>query len=178
MRLFHKLALLSSLFLVRCATPEQGATNAPPLPLATRSSSSKNFQTEFLRQINKVRTSGCNCGNVYMPPADPLSWNYQLETAARLYAHEMAANNFFSHTGLNGSSSKERIMAQGYTIAGFKYIAVGENIGRGQLTITEIMQGWIKSPGHCRNIMNPNFKEVGVAVEKNYWVQDFGGRRK
>jgi hypothetical protein len=44
------------------------------------------------------------------------------------------------------------------------------------MSINEVMNGWIKSPGHCKNLMNPQFKEVGVAEDHTYWVQDFGGR--
>jgi hypothetical protein len=38
------------------------------------------------------------------------------------------------------------------------------------------MNGWFKSPGHCKNLMNPAFKEIGIALYNTYWVQDFGGR--
>ena len=43
-------------------------------------------------------------------------------------------------------------------------------------THAEVMDGWFKSDGHCRNLMNPGFKEVGVAEYDTYWVQEFGGR--
>jgi uncharacterized protein YkwD len=53
---------------------------------------------------------------------------------------------------------------------------IGENIAFGPPTIAEVMQGWFNSPGHCKNLMNPEFKEIGVAEDRTYWVQDFGGR--
>jgi len=41
-----------------------------------------------------------------------------------------------------------------------------------------VMQGWFHSPGHCKNLMNPAFKEIGIAENNTYWVQDFGGREE
>lgn len=112
-----------------------------------------------------------------MPAVPPLSWNYQLQQAAILHAEDMRRKDYFSHTSLEGRTSRDRIFDQGYTIKGFKYIAVGENIAQGQRSIAEVMNAWLKSEGHCRNIMNPNFKEVGISIAGGYWVQDFGGRR-
>lgn len=70
----------------------------------------------------------------------------------------------------------KRVVAAGYTYKGYKSFAIGENIAQGQMSIAEVMDGWFKSPGHCRNLMNPGFKEIGVALYNTYWVQDFGGR--
>ncbi len=134
------------------------------------------FRQEFLRQINRVRAQGCNCGAVYMPPAPPLTWNNYLEKAATGHAADMARQQYFSHTSKDGRSMEDRIVLGGYVFNGYKSFAVGENIAWGQQTIDEVMGGWIKSPGHCKNLMNPTFKEVGVAENDEYWVQDFGGR--
>ena len=70
----------------------------------------------------------------------------------------------------------DRIVFAGYNFKGYKSFAVGENIAFGQTSIKEVMAGWFKSEGHCKNLMNPAFKEVGVAENSKYWVQDFGGR--
>lgn len=134
------------------------------------------FKREFLEQINHVRQSGCNCGTTFMPPAPPLTWNDQLEVAAEKHAKDMARNHYFSHTSKDGRTMDKRAIAAGYTYDGFKSFAVGENIAQGQMSITEVMTGWLNSPGHCKNLMNPQFKEVGVALYDTYWVQDFGGR--
>ncbi|MGX5691222.1 CAP domain-containing protein [Arcticibacter tournemirensis] len=158
---------------------------AVPLPAGKRISSATNvppasgnaFQQEFLQRINEVRTRGCNCGKTYMPPVPPLVWNTQLQIAALRHAMDMSKNKYFSHISKSGKTSKDRIMNEGYTIAGYKHIAVGENIAWGQRTIKEVMEGWLKSEGHCRNIMNSSFREVGISMENYYWVQDFGGRR-
>ena len=134
------------------------------------------FKREFLEDINHLRQQGCNCGGTYMAPAPPLTWNRSLEIAAMGHANDMAARNYFSHTSKDGRSMEDRIVLAGYTFKGFKNFAIGENIAEGQMSIAEVMQGWIKSPGHCKNLMNPQFKEVGVAFDSNYWVQDFGMR--
>jgi uncharacterized protein YkwD len=140
------------------------------------SQSSKQFRTEFLNSINATRQKGCNCGSKYFPPAPPLTWNNDLEDAAVGHAKDMARKNYFSHDSKDGRSMEDRIVYAGYKFKGFKSFAIGENIAQGQQSIAEVMAGWFKSEGHCRNLMNPDFKEVGVAEYKTYWVQDFGGR--
>ncbi len=134
------------------------------------------FRRSFLDKINRVRAHGCYCGATYMPPASPLVWNEQLEVSAVRHARDMAANNYFSHTSLDGRTMQDRIRMAGYTFKGFKSYQVGENIAWGPQTIAQVMDGWLKSPGHCKNLMNPGFKEVGIGEDDTYWVQDFGGR--
>ncbi|WP_207423598.1 CAP domain-containing protein [Desertivirga brevis] len=141
-----------------------------------RSIASEDFKQEFLSRINKLRAEGCNCGSEYMPPVAPLIWNDQLELAALGHAQDMNRNKYFDHVSKNGSKLKDRVFAVGYTYEGFKSFFIGENIALGQRSIREVMKGWIGSEGHCRNLMNPNFKEVGIALVNHYWVQDFGAR--
>jgi uncharacterized protein YkwD len=134
------------------------------------------FKSEFLSRINEVRQKGCKCGNLYMPPVPPLVWNDNLTDAAKDHARDMSKRKYFSHTSKDGRSIKDRIMAADYTYDGYKSFAIGENIAQGQESITEVSDGWFQSPGHCKNLMNPSFKEIGVAEYNRYWVQDFGGR--
>ncbi len=134
------------------------------------------FQREFLENINHTRQKGCTCGTTYMPPAPPLTWNDALEIAAIGHATDMFNKSYFSHTSKDGRNMQSRIAAAGYTSKGYKSFMIGENIAQGQQSIAEVMQGWFKSPGHCRNLMNPGFKEIGIALYNGYWVQDFGGR--
>lgn len=135
-----------------------------------------NFQGDFLKLINKTLTKGCNCGNKYYPGAKALVWNDDLATAAQRHADDMARQQYFDHTSKDGRSMSDRIVSAGYFFKGFKSFAVGENIAFGQNSIKEVMAGWFKSEGHCQNLMNPQFKEIGVAENSKYWVQDFGGR--
>jgi len=137
---------------------------------------SNDFEEEFLSRINEVRQKGCKCGNLYMPPAPPLVWNDDLADAAKDHARDMSKRQYFSHTSKDGRTIRDRIMAAGYTYEGYKSFAIGENIAQGQETIAEVSKGWFQSPGHCKNLMNPGFKEIGVAEHNRFWVQDFGGR--
>lgn len=124
-----------------------------------------------LQLVNNVRQTGCDCGGEYMPPVAPLSWNDQLATAAYNHSKDMNTNNYFSHTGLDGSGPGDRIRRTGYN-----WRTYGENIAKGYQNEHAVINGWITSPGHCKNIMNGNFKEMGMGREGVYWTQDFGAR--
>lgn len=126
----------------------------------------------MLNLINEARTKGCTCGSTVMPPVPAVKWNDKLSKAAYLHSSDMNANNYFSHTGLNGTDPGQRITAQGFTWA-----AYGENIARGQRSEAEVMDGWLKSEGHCKNIMNGSFTHVGAGKSGNYWTQNFGKPR-
>jgi uncharacterized protein YkwD len=123
----------------------------------------------MLQLINDVRSKGCNCGSTVMPPVGILQWNDKLAKAAYLHSADMNSKNYFSHTSQDGRSPGDRITAQG-----FKWSAYGENIARGQSSEAAVMNGWLNSEGHCKNIMNGRFKYVGVGMQNNYWTQVFG----
>lgn len=130
------------------------------------------FKQALLTHVNKYRQQGCKCGTTNMPPVAPLVWNSLLEKAARRHANDMAAHAHFDHIGTDGSTSAKRI-----TDAGYDWIAVGENIAFGYTSANELIDGWIKSADHCENIMNANFKEMGVAEIDTYWVQTLGRQK-
>ena len=129
-------------------------------------------QNLMLELINDARINGCKCGSKVMPAIAPLIWNDQLADAALEHSEAMKVKNFFSHRGKNGSKPSERIDAVGYV-----WKTCGENIAKGQMSEHEVMTGWLESPGHCKNIMNPDFTEVGVARSGVYWVQVFAKPR-
>ena len=126
-------------------------------------------KTVLLQLVNDARKKGCNCGNTYYAPVPPLTWNDVLEKAAYKHSNDMFRKKFLSHTGSDGSGSGERIISAGYN---WKFY--GENIAQGHKTEKEVVAGWLSSPGHCVNIMNKNYKEMGVAKVGDYWTQDFG----
>lgn len=128
-------------------------------------------KTVLLQFVNDARKKGCNCGETYYAPAPALTWNDQLEKAAYIHSSDMYQKKYFSHTGSDGSGSGERISATGYA-----WIFYGENIAAGYQTEKEVISGWLGSPGHCANIMNKNYREMGVAKVGDYWTQDFGSR--
>ena len=139
-------------------------------------SSGEKFKQEFLYYINVTRQKGCNCGTKWYPPAPPLVWNNNLQKSAYGHAKDMDNKHYFSHDSKDGRNMEDRIVAAGYIFNGYKSFNIGENIAEGQQSIAQVMDDWYKSEGHCQNLMNPKFKEVGVSQYNDYWVQDFGGR--
>ena len=97
-----------------------------------------------------------------------MSWNSQLEQAALTHSNDMYANNYFSHAAQDGSKAGDRI-----DDAGYRWRNYGENIAFGYRSEREVIRGWILSPGHCKNIMNKSFKEMGVSRVGDYWTQVF-----
>lgn len=128
-------------------------------------------KTELLQLVNDVRTKGCTCGTTVMPAVGTVIWNDQLAKAAYDHSVDMNKNNYFSHTALDGSDPGQRI-----TAAGYSWDSWGENIAEGFTSEQAVMNGWLGSEGHCKNIMNGGFKDMGVGRDGNYWTQDFGSR--
>ncbi len=124
---------------------------------------------QILQLVNDARQKGCTCGSTVMPAVPVLTWNDQLAKAAYDHSKDMFDNNYFSHTGLNGSTPGDRIKAAGYNWSGY-----GENIASGYTTEQQVMNAWLASEGHCKNIMSANIKEMGAGREGNYWTQVFG----
>jgi len=130
----------------------------------------------MLALVNQARAKPRSCGDKPFDAARAVRWDESLEIAASLHAADMAANNYFSHTGRDGSTSGQRV-----TRAGYRYRMTGENIAAGQLSPEEAVAGWLKSPTHCANLMNGMYTEMGAATAVNatstmgvYWVQLFG----
>ena len=124
------------------------------------------IRDEFLAAVNQARSVNRMCGTTPYGPAPPVSWSGNLAMAAYLHSEDMVLNDFFSHTGSDGSSAGQRISRQGYP-----WRTYGENIAAGYPTVSLVIQGWLGSEGHCRNMMNPAFTEVGAG----YAIGDFGG---
>ena len=110
----------------------------------------------------------------------PLTFNPQLAEAAQLHVENMASQDFFSHTGLDGTEPWDRVQATGYN-----YSTVAENIAAGQRTPEEVVVAWMESDGHRANILNPDIQEIGIGYfflgndtgdinYNHYWGQVFG----
>ncbi len=132
----------------------------------------------MLTLVNNARGVARSCGTKNYSTTSQLSWHCSLEQAAQGHSTSMADNDFFSHTGLDGSNPGDRITATGYL-----WRTYGENIAAGYPSEEEAMNAWLNSPGHCANIMNPNFTEIGAAFSENptsqywiYWTQNFADR--
>lgn len=126
----------------------------------------------MLGAVNALRAEGRTCGGETFGPAEPLAWNGQLGAAAQRHSEDMAEHGHFSHTGTDGSSVGDRASA-----AGYEWRRVGENIARYQQTVGEVVADWAESPGHCANLMDPNYTEFGAAELDRYWTQVFGHPR-
>jgi len=154
--------------------PEDDPTLTPDWP-----SDWADMEDVVLDLVNEWRASGADCDTEgVFPPAGPLTMNSALRDAARLHSEDMGANNYFSHDSLDGRDFVDRILDAGYDMNG----PVGENIAAGQNTPQAAVQGWMDSDGHCANIMNASFDEIGVgyaydasSTYRHYWTQDFGG---
>ncbi|WBS04261.1 CAP domain-containing protein [Pseudoduganella sp. SL102] len=127
---------------------------------------------ETLAAVNAARAAPRQCGDRQFAAAPPLRLNPALDAAALSHSRYMAQVRYFSHQQKNGSVVGDRALR-----AGYKWRTIGENIASGQRTAQEAVQGWLDSPGHCANIMNAAFVEMGVGYAVNpvrgtlYWTQ-------
>ncbi|QKW10060.1 sigma-70 family RNA polymerase sigma factor [Streptomyces sp. NA04227] len=103
----------------------------------------------------------------------PVTANPKLQSAAQGHSDDMADRDFFSHTDPDGGDPGDRI-----TAAGYRWSTYGENIAAGQQTPAQVMEGWMNSSGHRANILNCDFKEIGVGLRQApsgpLWTQNFG----
>jgi uncharacterized protein YkwD len=128
---------------------------------------------QALQLVNEVRARGARCGERSFGPAPPVRLSDALSGVALGHASDMAMHNYFEHEDLTGHSPADRVRA-----AGYHEKLVGENIAYGPMSTEEVVKGWLDSPGHCENIMDPRFAEMGIAFAAGqaskrglYWVQ-------
>ncbi|MDX3097322.1 CAP domain-containing protein [Streptomyces sp. ME01-24h] len=120
-------------------------------------------ETSVLTLVNTVRaTAGCR----------PLHADKRLSEIASDFSADMAARGFFEHTDPDGDDPWDRAAQAGVKNLG------GENIARGQATAQDVMDAWMNSEGHRANILNCDFKKIGVGAVFGeggpWWTQDFG----
>jgi uncharacterized protein YkwD len=135
---------------------------------------------DILALVNAARARPRTCGTQAFDAAGPLKWNPLLGQAALVHSTDMAQKHYFNHKQPDGSLPADRA-----TNAGYRWLRVGENIASGQRTVEDTVASWLDSPGHCANIMNPAFTEMGAAYAINpqnrnrtaYWTQVFGTPR-
>ena len=130
----------------------------------------------LLAQVNAARAKPRLCGRQRFAAARPLSWNPALGAAAQGHSKAMAYDNYFAHQDPDGDMPADRARA-----AGYRGRQIGENIAAGQGSPSKAMAGWLASPGHCANLMNPMFTQVGAAYASDsrsdkgvYWTMLFG----
>lgn len=127
---------------------------------------------EMLVQVNAARKRA---------GLKPLRLDSVLAKAAQRHAEDMLKRGYFDHRSPAGTTVRERS-----TAAGYRWAAIGENIAFGQTSVDEVVETWLESPGHRKNILSPNFSELGVGLalgkgpDGRYqilWVQNFGAPR-
>jgi uncharacterized protein YkwD len=127
-----------------------------------------------LELVNEARSQPRRCGSRSFAPAPPLTLDRTLDSVAYGHATDMAEHNYFEHQDLAGHTPADRVRAVGY-----REKLVGENIAFGPRTADEVVRGWLDSPGHCENIMDPRFAQMGIAYAAGhakrglFWVQLF-----
>lgn len=156
------------LFLVNASCVKDNTTTPSPEPTHGTTPPTSINKDVLLKLVNEARTSGYQCGSTYYPPVAPVTWNEQLENAAQKHSDYMNKTANFSHTGQGGSSAGDRIKSEGY-----QWSAYGENIAAGYSNEEAVMNGWLESQGHCKNIMNGKLTEMGVSISGAYWTQVF-----
>jgi uncharacterized protein YkwD len=120
-------------------------------------------EAEVLKLVNEERAKvGCSA----------LTASPSLAKLAGAFSDDMAARDFFDHTDPDGRTPWDRAATAGIANLG------GENIARGQADAAAVMDAWMNSPGHRANILNCDFKTLGVGVHLGpggpWWTQDFG----
>lgn len=169
------LVLLIGVFSFRVIAAENVMEVTQYLPLVMKPDQSiptpePDFEEQVVILTNQERLShGC----------DPVTMDSRLRAAAEGHSQDMALNDFFSHTGSDGSSAGDRIAAQGYIWSWW-----GENIAAGYSSPESVVAGWMASSGHRANILNCNFDHIGVGYYylkndtgsinyRHYWTQVF-----
>ena len=133
------------------------------------------LEEQILAIVNDARDEGRTCGSAgNFGPTHPLQMNPALRCAARKHSADMAARAFFDHDNPSGESPYDRMADAEYGA----YSTAGENIAGGSPDADGTMMQWLASDGHCSNIMNPGFAEIGVGYSAggdlgHLWTQDF-----
>lgn len=164
-------AAAAALISTGCAPPEKKTVTVPQKPYV-RCTSAAGIKSQMVRLINRARAAGGNCGRKRFRPAAALYWNDALARAAQSHSNDMAGRDRLDHKGSGKSTVEKRVGRFGYI-----WRAVGENVAGGLDSCEAVVAGWLKSPGHCANIMDPAFREIGAACAQNsgsrygtYWT--------
>ncbi len=124
---------------------------------------------EAVKLINRYRSS---------KGLGAVSLDSTLTTIAKSHSRDLAKHDRISHYGSDGSNPWDRVERSGY-----KPQLAAENVGTGQLSIKEVMQGWKDSPGHNKNLLLPDAKNIGIALVynpkteyKTFWTLVLGSK--
>ncbi|MER6688235.1 CAP domain-containing protein [Streptomyces minutiscleroticus] len=155
-------------------TPSRRAASEAPAQDSSSSASSSSssaasqpagssVEAQVVALVNQERAKvGCR----------PLTSSGSLAKLAEDFSVDMAERDFFDHTDPDGATPWDRAADAGISSLG------GENIARGQADAAAVMDAWMNSPGHRANILNCDFRTIGVGAHfasgGPWWTQDFG----
>ncbi|WP_405900126.1 CAP domain-containing protein [Streptomyces sp. NBC_00727] len=148
----------------KTSAPAAPKSSAPaPSKSSTPSATAASAQAAILALVNEERGKvGCS----------PVTASSSLASLAQNFSDDMATRGFFDHTDPDGKTPWDRADAAGVPGLG------GENIARGQADAQAVMDAWMNSDGHRANILNCDYKTLGVGVHFGaggpWWTQDFG----
>lgn len=147
------LTLVLGLALAACST-------SSPAPLAQQSAQAGG---SAVQKLNAIRADAGVSG---------IKRSRVLDEVAKGHANDMAANNFFGHTGTNGSNVAQRVKN-----AGYKWCTVSENVAKGYRDQAGALESWRTSKGHYRNLVNGKSRDFGLARSGNYLVMVLAAKR-
>jgi uncharacterized protein YkwD len=170
----RKLAIIVLILGFGCATMfsflvlKSNLDNLLPAQAGQAQTSEETQKQQIITLINEERQK-FNLGR--------LRQNSNLTQAADNKVADMISGEYFAHVSPTGKKWSDFIQASGYN-----YVAGGENLARNYTSSREIVQAWLNSPAHRDNILNPKFKETGIAIRSSiknqikniYIVQTFG----
>ncbi|MEU0102354.1 CAP domain-containing protein [Streptomyces sp. NPDC006267] len=147
----------------RTPAPPKTSAAPPPSEKPSPSPTDASARTEVLALVNEERAkAGCS----------PLSTSAPLASLAQSFGEDMAARGFFDHTDPDGDTPWDRAAQAGVQGLG------AENIARGQADARAVMTAWMNSEGHRANILNCDYKTIGIGIHEGsggpWWVQNFG----
>lgn len=131
-----------------------------------------------LRTLARMKTLVIRYSNAERSQAGagPLSADAVLELTAQKHAEDMRDRNFFSHVSPSGGTLESRLREQKYFDATCNCrLLAAENIAKGYRDAAEVVQAWMDSPGHRKNLLHPQYSRIGIGIADTYWVQVFGG---
>ena len=166
-------------------TDNDGATGSDDVIITVEEPAATDVTTgetvsSMLSVINDARGQVQTCGDTEYPAQDPLIWDGDLATIARLHSMDMAREGYFSYTSLDETSMGDRVFSY------WSGSRVGENIAASSIDRSNsyVVGLWMDSPGHCALIMDPDFTHAGIGAGHNsengysmhhFWTLDFGG---
>lgn len=165
------------------ATQPQKANAAPTISVTTCGGGTIQVNTDEKRTLklhNQTRAAN-GLAKLCVQP--------QLTKAARSHSKEMLDKGYFAHESFNGETVEARLVRFGYTFSGFSFWKYGENIYNGfgtSASADSAFAWWMNSAGHRANILDPDYREVGIGVRTgtfqgnagtNMYTVDFGVRR-